>query len=157
MINALAIRLKPQQDLKVELDLLTRKQDLAAACIITCVGSLAQATLRHANQPTGAVYQGPFEIVSLTGVMSIDGSHYHLSIADATGQIIGGHLLEGCLIYTTAEIVIGVLPHLSFRREYDASTGFKELAIYPGSTASLPLSKTDRRIDSKKTHIGEIV
>lgn len=133
LMNAFAIRLKPQQDLKAELDQLVRKQSLSAACIVTCVGSLMQATLRHANQPSGTVYQGHFEIVSLTGVMSIHGSHYHISIADSTGTTIGGHLLEGCLIYTTAEIVIGVMPQLRFEREPDETTGFKELTIYPAS------------------------
>lgn len=133
LMNAVAIRLKPRQDLKAELDQFVRQQAFAAACIVTCVGSLTQATLRHANQATGTFYQRHFEIVSLTGVMSIHGSHYHLSIADSTGTTIGGHLLEGCFIYTTAEIVIGVLPHLRFEREYDETTGFKELVIYPFS------------------------
>jgi uncharacterized protein len=134
MMNAFAIRLKPQQDLKAELDQFVHQNALSAACIITCVGSLTQATLRHANQPTGTIYQGHFEIVSLTGVMSVHGSHYHLAIADATGATLGGHLLKGCLIYTTAEIVIGVLPELRFEREPDETTGFKELAIYPTSS-----------------------
>lgn len=132
-MDTLAIRLKPQQDLKAELDQFVCKHSLSAACILTCVGSLTQATLRHANQPTETVYQGHFEIVSLTGVMSVHGSHYHLAIADSTGATIGGHLLEGCLIYTTAEIVIGVLPQLRFAREFDEATGFRELAIYPAS------------------------
>ena len=128
-MDAIALRLKPQQDLKLELDAFVRKQDLEAACILTCVGSLRQAVLRLANQSEATVYETMFEIVSLTGVMSKHGSHYHISIADQTGRTYGGHLLEGCLIYTTAEIVMGVLPHLSFRREYDAETGYKELSI----------------------------
>jgi hypothetical protein len=43
------------------------------------------------------------------------------------------HMMPGCLIYTTAEIIIGILPHLSFRREPDAQTGYLELVIYPKS------------------------
>jgi uncharacterized protein len=48
------------------------------------------------------------------------------------------HMMPGCLIYTTAEIIIGILPHLSFRREPDAQTGYPktgylELVIYPKS------------------------
>lgn len=130
-MDTIALRLTPQQDLKAELDHLVRKQTIEAACILTCVGSLTKAILRLANQSQASIYKGQFEIVSLTGVMSRHGSHYHIAIADETGQTIGGHLLEGCLIYTTAEIVIGVLPNLSFRREYDAVTGYNELAIYP--------------------------
>jgi predicted DNA-binding protein with PD1-like motif len=130
-MQAVALRLKPQQDLKAELDAFVAQHDLEAACVLTCVGSLTQAVLRLANQPEGTVYEDKFEIVSLTGVMSRHGSHYHVAIADRTGRTYGGHLLAGCLIYTTAEIIIGILPNLSFRREYDPTTGYRELAISP--------------------------
>lgn len=128
-IQAIALRLSPQQDLKAELEDYMQQQNLEAACILTCVGSLTQATLRHANQLSATVYSGHFEIVSLAGLMSKHGAHYHMAIADSRGQTIGGHLMKGCLIYTTAEIVIGVLPQLSFRREPDEATGFRELFI----------------------------
>lgn len=133
IMDAVALRLKPQQDLKIELDAFVCKQNLEAACILTCVASLTQAILRLADQSEPTLYEGRFEVVSLTGVMSKYGSHYHISIADNTGQTYGGHVLKGCLIYTTAEIVVGVIPGLSFRREYDPETGYNELAIYPRS------------------------
>ncbi|NEQ28778.1 MAG: DNA-binding protein [Microcoleus sp. SIO2G3] len=128
-MEAIALRLKPQQDLKAELDDFVAKQQIEAACILTCVGSLSEANLRFANQPEGTLLPGKLEIVSLTGVMSMHGSHYHLAIADSTGRTIGGHLLKGCLIYTTAEIIIGILPQYRFKREYDAASGFRELVI----------------------------
>lgn len=130
-INAIALRLTPQQDLRQELDTFISQEGIAAACILTCVGSLAQASLRLAGQSTATVYHDKFEIVSLTGVLSPQGSHCHIALADANGRTIGGHVLPGCLIYTTAEVIIGVLPHLQFKREYDAATGYRELAIYP--------------------------
>lgn len=128
-MEALALRLNPQQDLKVELDTFAKEQNLEAACILTCVGSLTQATLRLAGESEATVYEGRFEIVSLVGTLSKYGSHYHISIADSTGRTYGGHLLKGCSIYTTAEIVIGVLTNLSFKREYDSATGYAELKI----------------------------
>ncbi|WNZ21608.1 DNA-binding protein [Leptolyngbya sp. NK1-12] len=128
-MHTVALRLKPQQDLRAELDQFVCQQGWEAACVVTCVGSLTEARLRLAGQSEATVYTGKFEIVSLTGVMSKYGSHYHIALADRSGQVWGGHLLTGCLIYTTAEIVIGVLPHLCFQREYDAATGFKELRI----------------------------
>jgi hypothetical protein len=129
-IDTLALRLLPGQDLRQELDKLTREQQFSAACVITCVGSLQRAVLRLAGQAEATVYDaGPFEIVSLTGVMSHHGSHYHGAIANSQGQVIGGHILEGCLVYTTAELVIGILPHLHFRREPDLQTGYRELII----------------------------
>ena len=135
-MDAIALRLQPQQDLKAELDAFAVTHNLEAACIVTCVGSLTKAVLRLAGQAGGTTYTGKFEIVSLTGVMSRHGSHYHMAIADATGCVIGGHVLLGCSIYTTAEIVIGILPQLCFRRELDETTGYRELTIYHSSQFS---------------------
>jgi predicted DNA-binding protein with PD1-like motif len=66
--------------------------------------------LRFANQSFGTELTGHFEIVSLTGTLSQYGSHYHIAISDGTGHTVGAHLLEGCKVYTTAEIVLAVLP-----------------------------------------------
>ncbi len=52
-----------------------------------------------------------------------------LSISDSSGKTLGGHLLPGCIIYTTAEIVVAVLPTLRFTRPMDPLTTFDELMI----------------------------
>jgi len=39
--------------------------------------------------------------------------------------VIGGHIVDGCIVRTTAEIVIVELSDLEFRREPDAQTGYK--------------------------------
>lgn len=125
-----AMRLHPHQDLKAELDNWAQTQAIEGACVLTCVGSLRQATLRYADQPGGTRLQGKFEIVSLTGTLSRHGAHYHIAISDGNGRCYGGHLLEGCYIYTTAEIVLAVLPGLRFLREHDPDTGYEELTIH---------------------------
>ncbi len=129
-IEALAIRLAPYRDLRTSLDSLVSVHQIEAGCILSCVGSLRQAAIRFANQPEATIFKRKFEIVSLSGTLSKHGSHLHLAISDSMGQTIGGHLMEGCLIYTTAEIVIGVLPDLRFLREQDQASGYRELAIY---------------------------
>lgn len=98
------IRLKPGQDLKSEIDSLTRRHNWSAACILSAVGSLTEVPIRFANQDEAKLYQGHFEILSLSGLLSRDGSHLHISVADETGKIFGGHLKEGAKIYTTAEL-----------------------------------------------------
>lgn len=71
-----------------------------------------------------------FEIVSLVGTLQASGEcHLHLSIADKSGKVIGGHMMDGCLVNTTAEVVIGALSGLQFFREFDEATGFKELCV----------------------------
>ena len=130
-LRTYALRLRPGQDLRQELLAFVTRHQLRAACVLTGVGSLTTTTLRLANQEGPTVYHGHFEIVSLVGTLSVNGSHLHLSVADSTGRTIGGHLLDGNLIYTTAELVIGELPELDFRREADATFGYKELTVYP--------------------------
>lgn len=122
-------RLKPGQDLKKELMFYCQMHHLHAACIISAVGSLNKAHLRLSNGKDVVEFKGPFEIVSLTGTVGPDGVHMHISIADFEGRVLGGHLMDGCEIYTTAEIVLLESLDLAFTREIDGHTGFKELVI----------------------------
>ena len=124
-----AFRLKPGQDLKQEIQKFVTDKQIKAGWINTCVGSLAEYNIRFANQPEGAKDSGHFEIVSLTGTVSVNGSHIHISISDSTGKTIGGHLMDSCKIYTTAEIVIGSSDNFTFKREKDGTTPWEELQV----------------------------
>jgi predicted DNA-binding protein with PD1-like motif len=126
----LAARLRPGQDILRELELMAEKHEIEAACVLTCVGSLTKACLRFANRTETTVMTGHFEIVSLTGVLSRYGSHFHIAIADGQGTTLGAHLLPGSAVYTTAEIVLGVFSDLRFMRTFDPQTGFPELDIH---------------------------
>ena len=123
------LRLGPEQDLRKELDKFTKENKVQAGFIITCVGSLKQAILRYADMEEGTELTGNFEIVSLVGTLSQDGSHLHAVISDETGKTVGGHVKKGCIIDTTVEIVIGELEDRKFTRDMDEKTGYKELKI----------------------------
>ena len=62
-----------------------------------------------------------------------------MSVSDAQGAVRGGHLMPGCIVRTTAEVVIALLPGWEFRRELDVATGFRELAAEPEKTSQQPL------------------
>jgi len=128
-MDTLALRLHPGQDLKIELDSFIEKQGIEAACIITCLGSLTTAVLRFANQATCARLEGHFEIISVSGVLAKHGSHCHICIADEKGRVYGAHLMDGCKVYTTVEIVLGIIPNHSFFRKLDPLTGYPELEV----------------------------
>ena len=96
---------------------------------MTCVGSLTHAALRYAGEEQTTEKSGKFDIVSLEGAVSVNGSHLHIAIADSHGQMTGGHLQYGSLVYTTAEVVIIELSGLEFLRSHDASTGYRELVV----------------------------
>lgn len=127
------LRLSPGDDLKQCLQGFTESQAIAAGCILTTVGSLQQASLRFAGQDNATVFTDRFEIVSLVGTLSLEGLHLHLAIADSQGNTLGGHVMPGCLIYTTAEIVVAALSGMTFQRRLDDQTGYRELAIADGS------------------------
>ncbi len=124
-----AFRLKPGDDLKQSIVKYVDESKITAGYIITCVGSLTDYHIRFANKSVGTKGNGHFEIVSLTGVLSTEGSHIHISVSDSTGKTIGGHLMDGCTVYTTAEIVIGEDKTRIFTREVDSTFGYKELKI----------------------------
>ena len=129
--TAHAFRLKPGEDLKTAIQKLVNDKQIKAGWVSTCAGSLTDYTIRFANQPQGSSDSGHFEIVSLTGTVSVNGSHLHISISDSTGKTIGGHLMEGCKIYTTAEIVILSSNDFIFKREKDGTTPWEELQVVP--------------------------
>jgi predicted DNA-binding protein with PD1-like motif len=124
-----AFRLKPHEDLKQGILNFAADHKMKAGCIVTAVGSLEQYNLRFANQPKGTALSGHFEIVSLVGTFSETYGHLHLSVSDSTGRTIGGHLLDGNNVYTTAEIVILELTELEFGRIKDYTYGYEELMI----------------------------
>ena len=124
-----AFRLLPGQDLRNSIEQYVNDHKIKAGWLITCVGSLTDYNIRFANVKKETKGSGHFEIVSLTGTVSDKGSHIHISIADSTGKTIGGHLLEGCKIYTTAEIVLVESGKYIFTREKDGSTPWEELQI----------------------------
>jgi len=123
-------RLKPGQDLFNEIESFVKIKNIEAGCIISSVGSLTHAVLRLANTGHYTEYDGHFEIISLNGTVSVNGSHLHMSISDSEGKTTGGHLVTGCRIYTTAEIVIAVFEGVIYRREYAEDSGYEELAVY---------------------------
>jgi predicted DNA-binding protein with PD1-like motif len=143
-----ALRLMPNQDLRKQLELFIKQRKLQAGLILTAVGSLQKVSLRLADQKDATLFDGKYEIVSLVGTLSPDGVHLHISLSDSTGKTIGGHLLEGCEIYTTAEIVIAEARGLLFTREQDAQTGYKELKIH--SAAKLRHTPRSRQKEMMK-------
>lgn len=124
-------RLKPGADLFDSIEEFVKQHQIEAGCVLSSVGSLTHATLRLANRSYYNEYEGHFEIVSMTGTVSVHGSHIHVAISDGDGVTIGGHLVGGCKIYTTAEIVLLELDDVVYKRKlFENDSGYEELAVY---------------------------
>ena len=132
-MKTLPIRLTPGQDLRSALQDAVQSQNCCAAFVLSGIGSLSTAGLRFAGADKPERLTGDMEILSLSGTVAIDGakssSHLHMALSTATGQVLGGHVAEGCIVRTTAEVMLALLPEWQFAREPDVATGFDELVV----------------------------
>ncbi|GER10857.1 PPC domain-containing DNA-binding protein [Variovorax boronicumulans] len=137
-MDTLVLRLQPGDDLRAVLDAVLKQSGIAdAAFVVSGIGSLRGASIRFAGAETATRIEGDLEILTLAGTLSPDGSHLHLSVSDGAGRVSGGHAAPGCVVRTTAEILVAVLPEWRFSREPDAQTGYAELVPRRRSSQTL--------------------
>lgn len=122
------IRFYPNEDLLESLNNYLIKNNIKAATVISCVGSLCNLKIRLPDLSILEEKES-FEIVSLVGNIGINRTHLHISVGNSKGVCIGGHMLNNNIIYTTAEIVIIEYKGLEFIGIEDEETKFKELKI----------------------------
>lgn len=127
MNKTLCVRLNPKEDLKKRIMQICAENKIQAACVLSSVGSLSQLKLRLANASQILEKSEYFEIISLNGTVSVSGIHLHMAVADQNGQVLGGHLVDGNIIYTTCELVLVEIDSAVFLRELDSQTGFQEI------------------------------
>ncbi len=125
----LAKRLQYGADLKKEIENLCYQNGVTSAVVISSVGCVYKATVRLADGKTIKEYNGNYEILTINGTISKNGSHLHISFSDINGNTFGGHLCYNTLINTTCELVLVGINEYSFIREYDEKTGYDELII----------------------------
>ena len=130
-METLPLRLSPGMDLREALESALATRLCRAGFVISGIGSLRHARLRLAGSPEPNSLEGDLEILTLAGTISSDGSHLHMSVADPQGRVWGGHVAYGCVVRTTGEVLVLLLPEWSFTRELDPATGFAELVIRP--------------------------
>lgn len=127
-MHALPLRLLPGADLRASLSLPASSP--GAGFVLSGIGSLSVLRLRLAGADTAFEQHGDFELLSLAGSLSPDGPHLHACVADDQGRVMGGHVLPGCIVRTTAELLLAALPGWRFSREADSATGYAELRIH---------------------------
>jgi predicted DNA-binding protein with PD1-like motif len=121
------LRLRPGVDLRRSLARFATRPGRPGCMVIAGIGSLDGARLRAAGDEGVLEVAGELELVHLAGTLSRSGIHLHLAVSDPQGRMTGGHLLEGCRIRTTAEILIELLDHVRLQRRRDPATGYREL------------------------------
>jgi predicted DNA-binding protein with PD1-like motif len=140
----IALRLPPDADVYRTLEEVARREQIASGVILSGLGSLREVTLRNVRlfpkefpiQDRNRIYTPkaePLEMLSLSGNISQRNGevhvHAHIVISSGLedGRVYGGHLSEGCIVFSTAEIILASVRELGMIREMDPETRVIEL------------------------------
>jgi len=106
-----ALRLDPGEDVLLSLRAAVAEQGIRNGAILSGVDSLDRYhfhVVQTTNMPPGNTFvqdEGPFDILTVTGLV-VDGVvHAHITFSN-TELAMGGHLEEGCRVLTFAVVVM---------------------------------------------------
>ena len=120
-------RLRRGEDLLCAIQGIAEQENIAAGVVLSAVGCVSKARVRDASGVNLRDISEHCEIVSLNGTVSAKRCHLHIALSKEDLSTVGGHLVEGCIINTTCELVVGVLNGWEIDKEFDGETGYHEL------------------------------
>jgi predicted DNA-binding protein with PD1-like motif len=92
------------------------------------IGTLKEAVLGYYQEGKYIPIEkrGPLEIVSCMGNVSARKNdeivvHGHIAVSDSDGNAFGGHILDGCLVDATVELVLVKTESGKLKRAFDPS------------------------------------
>ena len=146
--KVVVFRLGPGCDLMKSIEEIAKKENIQSGLVLSGAGSLSQVTLRNVRlfpdefpvMDRNRIYtpkKEPLELLSLSGNISRrDGEiHVHCHITISSGldnsRAYGGHLIEGCLIFSYCEVIIAEITGLEMKRDIDPETRGPELFFEP--------------------------
>ncbi|MGN0791657.1 MAG: PPC domain-containing DNA-binding protein [Christensenellales bacterium] len=122
-------RLHRGDDLLIEIKALCVEHNIAAGVVLSGVGCVSRARIRDASGINIREINRHMEIVSLNGTVSAARCHLHIALSAEDLSTYGGHLMEGCIINTTCELVVGILEGVRYDMEQDKETGYDEIVF----------------------------
>lgn len=146
--RVMVMRLAPGCDLIKSLEEIAKREKLRSGLVLSGAGSLRQVTLRNVRlfpdefpiMDRNRIYtpkKEPLELLSLSGNISRkDGEvyvHCHVTVSSGLddGRAYGGHLIEGCVVFSTCEVIIAEITGLEMKRSIDPETRALELYLEP--------------------------
>ena len=113
--NNIVVRMDRGEDIVEQVKVLAEREQIRVASV-QALGAVNDCTVGVFNTETKVYgsnrFQGPYEIVSLTGTIdTMDGkfyTHLHMSAGNAQGQVFGGHL-NRAVISATCEMIVTVI------------------------------------------------
>lgn len=144
--RVLVVRFPAGYDVLESLRQVVEEQDIRAGAILTGLASLRRLRIRDVkNLPEGFPevrpdqqineIEGPLEVINFAGLIMVhEGKiliHPHVTAADSCGKVYGGHLLEGTIVFSTCEMLIGQFEGLTMETSWCDLSG--SLYLFPAT------------------------
>ena len=146
--RVLVARVKPGSDLMKSIHAVAKENGIKAGVILSGVGLLRRARLRNckvlpdrypitdANR-SFLTFDRPLEILGVSGnVSEVEGEpwvHAHATLSyvrdGEEARVVGGHLLDGCVVFGFAEVFILELEDIDMRKDFDEETKTLQLFV----------------------------
>ena len=126
-----AVRLRRGTDLMEFIKKFCVENKIRAGVVLSAVGCVTKARVRDAGGVDIVEIPEHMEIVSLMGTVSEKRCHLHVAFSKKDLSVVGGHLVAGCIVNTTCELVIGEMDACVYDVEFDEETCYDELVIRP--------------------------
>ncbi len=138
--KTIAARIMPDSNFVEEILAICRENELEAAYIPTCIGSLKKARFVYAIPDDSTYFKmvycdpveldGPIEFLNAQGIVAKDENgeyllHLHVLMSDKDMRVYGGHILdEGNIVLATMDLVLNEIKGINLARKYDNESGF---------------------------------
>lgn len=123
------LRLMPGEELAITLEQFCREHNITGG-FISGLGATNEVELAHFNvhtkQYSKRVFIGEYEVANLTGNISVEKIHLHITIGDNTFTTFAGHCMR-CVADPTLEVMI--TPFVETHRALDDYSGLQLLAL----------------------------
>jgi len=120
-------RLYENEDL-LEVVASASKQTKISTGFFTLIGTLKRAKMGFYREGKYEPIEiaGPLEVISCTGNVTLKEKapiiHAHIVVSDEKGQAFGGHVLPGCLISVTGELMLVEAMGMKLEKRFDEKT-----------------------------------
>ena len=121
-MHTLPLHLEAGSDVRESLATLARERG-ATGYVLSVVGNLSAAVFQCPGKPAPTRLRGELEIITLSGTLSPEGVHLHLSFSDGDCRVWGGHLEPGTLVLRGADLLLGFLEPAATARDAAGSSG----------------------------------
>ncbi|MFW9953180.1 MAG: PPC domain-containing DNA-binding protein [Candidatus Thorarchaeota archaeon] len=135
-IKTVVARMVPGEDILETLEDLAKKLEIRAGYLML-IGAISGATLGYFDlekkQYKSFIIDKDLEVTSCIGNIAVgrDGNpivHAHIVVADEQGKSFSGHLMRGCRVSVTIEVILTILDG-KLERAPDSTSGLNLLNL----------------------------